>query len=122
MHLSEGLARVANLRVKRRHKQSTDLEIILDEGRNREIRRILARIGHKVLRLKRTTIGTLRLGDLPIGAHRPLTREEVRNLRRHVERTATRSSGGPGKKATASNKKHTRSRASSTKRPRKKGR
>jgi 23S rRNA pseudouridine2605 synthase len=122
VYLSEGLARVAALHVKRRHKQSTDLEIVLDEGRNREIRRILARIGHKVLRLKRTTIGTLRLGDLPVGAHRQLTRDEVRSLRRHVERKPQRSSGRPGKRTTASNKKRTRSKTSSTKRTRKKGR
>lgn len=122
VHLSEGLARVAALRVKRRHKQSTDLEIVLDEGRNREIRRILARIGHKVLRLRRTSIGSLRLGDLPVGAHRRLTREEVRNLRRHVERKPTRSSGRPGKKTAASSKKRAQAKASPTKRPKKKGR
>lgn len=122
VYLAEGLARVANLRVKRRHKQSTDLEIVLDEGRNREIRRILARIGHKVLRLKRTAIGTLKLGDLPVGAHRRLTRQEVRNLRRHVERKPARPSGKPGKKTAPANKKNARSKAAPTKRARKKGR
>ncbi len=121
VYLAEGMARVANLRVKRRRKQTSDLEIVLDEGRNREIRRILARIGHKVLRLKRTAIGTLKLGDLPVGAHRRLTREEVRNLRRRVERKPARSSGGPAKK-TAPAKKKARSRAAPAKRTRKKGR
>ncbi len=121
VYLSEGLARVAALRSKRRHKQSTDLEIVLDEGRNREIRRILARIGHKVLSLKRTAIGTLRLGDLPVGAHRRLTREEVRSLRRHVQRKPTRSSGRPGKKTTGG-KKRAKPKTSPSKRPKKKGR
>ena len=82
IHLAEGVARVAALRVKRRHKQSTDLEIVLNEGRNREIRRILARIGHKVVRLKRTAIGPVGLGNLPVGASRRLTAEEVQRLRR----------------------------------------
>jgi len=122
VYLSEGLTRVAALRIKRRHKQSTDLEIVLDEGRNREIRRILARIGHKVLSLRRTAIGTLRLGDLPVGAHRPLTREEVRGLRRHIELKPTRSGSKAGKKARASDSKRAKPKTSRTKRPKKKGR
>ena len=80
VHLAEGVARVLRLHVKRRHKDSTDLEIVLNEGRNREIRRILARIGHKVLTLRRTAVGTLRLGKLPVGAARKLTHDEVRRL------------------------------------------
>ena len=54
---------------------------MLDEGRNREIRRLLARVGHKVQRLKRIALGPLRLGELPVGGIRPLTREERRELR-----------------------------------------
>jgi len=81
IHLSDGVARVAAVRVKHRHKDSTDLEIVLDEGRNREIRRLLARIGHKVLSLKRTAMGPLNLADLPVGACRRLTTEEVRRLK-----------------------------------------
>ena len=81
IHLAEGLARVERVRVKQQYKNSTLLEIVLAEGRNREVRRILARIGHKVLRLKRVALGPLRLAELPSGAVRPLTREEVRALR-----------------------------------------
>lgn len=87
IHLAEATVRVASLEVKRHHKQSTDLEIVLNEGRNREIRRILARIGHKVLRLKRTALGTVRLGTLPVGAHRQLTAEEVRKLEACVHKS-----------------------------------
>jgi 23S rRNA pseudouridine2605 synthase len=81
VRLSDGVARVASIVTKRRYKESTELEIVLNEGRNRELRRILARIGHKVLSLKRIAIGPLRLGDLPVGAHRPLERDEVSRLR-----------------------------------------
>jgi 23S rRNA pseudouridine2605 synthase len=80
IRLAEAFVQVGSLEVKRRHKQSTDVEIVLNEGRNREIRRILARIGHKVLRLKRIAVGSVRLGDLPVGAHRKLTSEEIRKL------------------------------------------
>jgi 23S rRNA pseudouridine2605 synthase len=82
VHLAEGVARVASVQVKRRHRETTELEIVLNEGRNREIRRLLARIGHKVLQLKRIAVGPLRLGSLPIGSSRPLTRDEVALLQR----------------------------------------
>ncbi|MFM8567341.1 MAG: pseudouridine synthase [Gemmatimonadota bacterium] len=54
------------------------LEIVLDEGRNRQIRRLLAVEGLEVKRLIRVAIGTLALGDLPKGAWRHLTPSEVR--------------------------------------------
>jgi 23S rRNA pseudouridine2605 synthase len=73
------------VRVKSRRRQSTILEMILDEGRNREIRRLLARIGHKVQRLVRVAVGPVRLGDLPSGAVRPLERQEVAALRQAIE-------------------------------------
>jgi 23S rRNA pseudouridine2605 synthase len=91
VHLAEGPVRVVSLQVKRHYKESTDLEIVLNEGRNREIRRILARIGHKVLKLKRTAVGTLRLGNLPVGASRRLTPGEVSRL----EQCAAPSRAGP---------------------------
>ena len=52
VHLAEGFARAQSIVVKKQHGHSTDLIIVLNEGRNREIRRILARVGHKVLALK----------------------------------------------------------------------
>jgi 23S rRNA pseudouridine2605 synthase len=81
VHLAEGVARARTARVKHAYRHSTLLEIVLAEGRNREIRRMLARAGHKVLRLKRVALGPLRLAELPVGAVRPLERDEVRNLK-----------------------------------------
>jgi len=49
------------------------LEIVLDEGKNRHIRRMMEAVGVEVLRLVRVAIGPLQLGDLPKGAHRSLT-------------------------------------------------
>ncbi|WP_313665427.1 pseudouridine synthase [Shinella sp.] len=57
------------------------LEIELDEGRNRHIRRMLETLGVECLRLVRVSIGGLPLGDLEKGAVRPLSETEVRNLR-----------------------------------------
>jgi 23S rRNA pseudouridine2605 synthase len=90
IHLAEGIARVSDVRVRKRTARFTDLEVSLREGRNREIRRILARVGHKVLRLKRIAIGPLRLGMLPVGATRALTRDEVRQLRESSGRSGRR--------------------------------
>jgi 23S rRNA pseudouridine2605 synthase len=86
IHLAEGWARVAEVKVKRRFKQSTQLEMVLEEGRNREIRRVLARLGHKVVRLTRVAIGPVRLGELPRGASRRLTEKEIASLRRAARR------------------------------------
>jgi len=86
VHLAEGIARVSNIKVRRKHKQSTILEMVLNEGRNREIRRIMAKVGHKVQRLKRIAVGPIRLGRMLPGDARPLTREEIAALRRESAR------------------------------------
>jgi 23S rRNA pseudouridine2605 synthase len=52
------------------------VEIVLDEGKNRQLRRIFEALGIEVLRLIRIAIGSLQLGDLPKGGHRPLRRDE----------------------------------------------
>lgn len=56
------------------------LEVVLDTGRNRQIRRMCAVCGHEVLRLLRIAVGPLVLGDLPKGAWRLLTPAEVARL------------------------------------------
>jgi 23S rRNA pseudouridine2605 synthase len=61
-------------------EKSSWLEITLDEGKNRQIRRILGAIGVEVLRLVRVAIGPLQLGELTKGAYRNLTPEEKKYL------------------------------------------
>jgi 23S rRNA pseudouridine2605 synthase len=80
VYIAEGMARVASVKVKSRHKHVTDLEIVLNEGKNREIRRILAKIGHKVLTLKRLAVGPVKLGELREGACRRLMPQEIESL------------------------------------------
>lgn len=81
VHLAEGVARCVSVHVRKSLPQSTLLEIVLAEGKNREIRRILAKVGHKVLTLKRIAIGDIKLRELKIGEFRRLSREEVKALR-----------------------------------------
>lgn len=80
VYLAEGVARIDGARIRKTRKTCTELEIQLSEGKNREIRRILARAGHKVVLLRRISIGPLRLGELPVGAARELTEKEVQSL------------------------------------------
>lgn len=81
VYLDEGRVAFANVKVKSTKKSSAILEVILDEGRNREIRRVLARVGHKVQKLQRIAVGPVRLAEMPAGAYRELTRDEVTALR-----------------------------------------
>lgn len=57
------------------------LEMTLYEGMNRQVRRMTAAVGHPTLRLVRVAIGSIVLGDLPVGQWRALTTEEVRDLK-----------------------------------------
>lgn len=86
IYLAEGFAHAKHIRIKSSRKRSTLLEMILDEGRNREVRRLLARVGHKVQRLKRIAVGPVRLGEMPVGAVRQLTKQEIEALQRVVAR------------------------------------
>jgi 23S rRNA pseudouridine2605 synthase len=70
------LLRARSVDVLRGGKQNTWLEVVLDEGKNREIRRMCERSGLQVLRLVRVAIGPLELGELAKGKSRRLEAEE----------------------------------------------
>ena len=78
----EGFLRVKRACILRSGKRNSWLEIVLDEGRNRHIRRMLEDIGIEVLRLIRVAIGPLPLGQLPKGGVRPLTDGEKSRIDR----------------------------------------
>ncbi|HVB22541.1 MAG TPA: pseudouridine synthase [Ktedonobacteraceae bacterium] len=70
----------ARVRVLRREGRACWLELAIHEGRKRQIRRMLAAVGHTVSQLERVGIGPLLLGDLPLGQWRYLTEKEVQAL------------------------------------------
>jgi 23S rRNA pseudouridine2605 synthase len=84
--LSDGKVRARRVRRVRRQGESTWLRIVLAEGKNREVRRMLAKQGHKVLSLKREAIGPVQLDRLPKGKARRLSGTELEALRQSVRR------------------------------------
>ncbi|MEM7680863.1 MAG: pseudouridine synthase [Planctomycetota bacterium] len=73
-------AAIIGREVDRARGSRTTLRLTLEEGQNREIRRLLARVGFRVRKLQREAIGPLRLGGLAPGAWRTLESKEVRSL------------------------------------------
>lgn len=101
MYFAEGFFRFRSVRVFKRRGRSTILELELQEGKNREIRRLMARVGHKVQALERIAFGPLKLGSLPPGRHRELSSFEIRQLRQFIEKgefseLGPRRTGGSG--------------------------
>ncbi len=82
--LAEGHVKARQVKRLKRQGQSTWLRIVLNEGKNREIRRMLARLNHKVLRLRRIALGPVELGYLATGKARPLAGKELAALRKVV--------------------------------------
>jgi len=70
----------ARLRILRRKKGTTTLEIIIHEGKKRQVRKMFQAIGYPVLRLKRTAYGSLRLGSLERGKYRFLTKNDIKKI------------------------------------------
>jgi 23S rRNA pseudouridine2605 synthase len=81
--LAEGKASPARVRAVARNpkRNETLIEITLFEGRNREVRRVFARVGLPVRRLTRTRIGPMELGELPVGRFRKVSDPELRFVR-----------------------------------------
>jgi 23S rRNA pseudouridine2605 synthase len=74
------LLKARSVKLLRSGEKNSWIEVILDEGKNRQIRRMLDACGMEVLRLIRVAIGPVKLGDLEKGKAKELTREEVRAL------------------------------------------
>ena len=70
-------------------KDLTDLRITIHEGKNREIRKMFASLGHEVLKLHRIKEANIELGDLKSGEYRLLKPYEVKKLRQYLDRSDT---------------------------------
>jgi 23S rRNA pseudouridine2605 synthase len=70
----------AALRVIKSSKNSTVIEVVIHEGRKRQVRKMFAAIGHPVMELKRMAYGKLGLGDLRVGKYRKLSDNELKKV------------------------------------------
>ncbi|HEY6935465.1 MAG TPA: pseudouridine synthase [Marmoricola sp.] len=78
--LEDGPVQVSSVRVLSRQGGRSIVELVIHEGRNRIVRRLLDHVGHPVRRLTRTRIGPVAVGELRRGSLRELTREELGGL------------------------------------------
>ena len=79
--LPDGMTQPAKIVPKRKTEANSWLEITIHEGKKRQVRRMLEAVGHPVLKLVRTSIGGIRLGELPPGGLRPLTIKEIGQIK-----------------------------------------
>ncbi|MDI6871305.1 MAG: pseudouridine synthase [Bacillota bacterium] len=91
--LEDGCTAPAEVRLVRRSRRRSIVELTIREGRKRQVKRMLAAVGHPVRSLRRVAFGPLALDGLPVGAWRPLAPGEVTALR---QATAARSHNLPG--------------------------
>ncbi len=80
VYVNDQITKPAIVDILKRDNCKTLLKIVLSEGRNRQIRRVAAKLGHKVIDLKRVSIATIRLGSLKEGSWRELDISEWENL------------------------------------------
>ncbi|MFN8076403.1 MAG: pseudouridine synthase [Kineosporiaceae bacterium] len=80
VQLEDGPARVDSFKMIDARPGKALVELVLHEGRNHIVRRLLAEVGHPVLQLVRVQVGPVRLGDLKTGRLRALSREELGTL------------------------------------------
>ena len=79
--LEDGLTAPAKVKKVRQAENNSWIEITIYEGRKRQVRRMLEKVGYPVIKLRRTGINGLRLGDLKPGEIRRLTVEEIKRLK-----------------------------------------
>lgn len=82
--LAEGRVQAKTVKRVKTQGTSTWLRIVLCEGKNREIRRMLAKLNHKVMRLRRIAIGSVQLDRLPKGKSRRLSKTELDSLEKSI--------------------------------------
>ena len=80
VELEDGVTAPASVRVLKRGPERSELLLSIIEGRNRQVRRMMAALGHETLRLCRISIGEVRLTGLKPGERRMLTEEEIRSF------------------------------------------
>jgi 23S rRNA pseudouridine2605 synthase len=84
IRLEGGMTAPAKVRIVKKLKANSWMDITIHEGRKRQVRRMFDRVGHSVIKLVRTRINGLQLGALKPGEYRYLTLEEVEKLKKET--------------------------------------
>jgi len=79
--LEDGITAPAKVTLLNNNKENSFVQLIIHEGRNRQVRRMLEAVGNTVLKLRRERIGFLNLEGLEVGKYRELTIEEINKLK-----------------------------------------
>lgn len=77
VYLEDGKTQPCEIEFIKNTKENSWFKVVLREGKKQQIRRMFAKIGHPVMKLKRIEYGPLKLGKLPVGEFRPLTEREI---------------------------------------------
>ena len=85
VRLDDGMTKPAKVRIIKKLKANSWISITIHEGKNRQVRRMMDRIGHSAIRLIRTKISSLTLGTLKAGEYRYMTEEEVATLKKELK-------------------------------------
>ena len=83
--LDDGPAAPAHMSILKSGENVSTVEIVMHQGRKRQVRRMLARLGHPVKVLERLSFGGITAQNLPLGSYRPLTEAEVDDLRKKTQ-------------------------------------
>lgn len=75
----------ASIKIIKKDEKTSTLEIIISEGKNRQVRKMCSAIGHNVISLERIAIENLKLGNLKLGEYRKLTNKEINYLKKFVK-------------------------------------
>ena len=94
IRLDDGPTQPARVTIVRTEKDNTWVEMEIGEGRNRQIRRMMEAVGHRVQRLRRVRIGSLELGRMNAGDSRVLSDRELARLKRDAGATAEKKRPG----------------------------
>ena len=80
IEIDGGRTRPAIIRVLKQYKDQTLIEVIIHEGKKRQVRKMFQALNHRVLHLKRTAYGKLGLGTLPLGKFRVLAPDDLKKI------------------------------------------
>ena len=100
IELDDGLARPKSVRQLEQEKSKALLEVVMTEGRKREVRRLLGGVGLTVERLARVSYGGVELGELRQGKWRFLTQEEIGRLHAATQKRKNKATSRSGNKST----------------------